>query len=64
MISFEGLRFSLAASLGHPVAQSPQPMHLSILTTDMPSCSVMACTWHLVLHVPQFTHSSGSIVAM
>lgn len=63
MIWLSGLRLSCAALFGQPVAHSPQPMHLFLSTTDTPSCSVIACTWHLVLHVPQFRHSFGSIAA-
>ena len=64
MIWLGGLRLSWAALFGQPVAQSPQPMHLFGSTTDVPFCSVMACTWHLVLQVPQFRQVSGSIVAV
>ena len=64
MIWLGGLRLSWAALFGQPVAQSPQPMHLFVSTTDVPFCSVMACTWHLVLQVPQFRQVSGSIVAV
>lgn len=64
IISFGGLRSRCAASFGQPVTHSPQPMHFCLFTTDVPSFSVIACTWHLVLHVPQLRHWVGSIVAV
>ena len=64
MIWLGGLRLSWAELFGQPVAQSPQPMHLFVSMTDVPFCSVMACTWHLVLQVPQFRQVVGSIMAV
>jgi len=63
MIWFLGFLFSVAALFGHPVAQSPQPMHFLRFIVGLPFFWVMACTWHLFVHVPQFWHFSGSMAA-
>jgi len=64
MISLWGLRLSCAALFGQPVTHSPQPMHFCLFTTATSFCWVIACTWHLVLQVPQLRHWVGSIVAV